>query len=143
MLLSTIVLLFFLFLAYALFLLASRKSDARQARLDQRIAEALRDTNRTADEAIQISREDLMAKQCHSQPGFDFPEYRQKAGDNDYAGGLADHCQPSPGVQLCNRCHGGVGSLHGCEWSIRIGNILPGGSDAVSPHRLSNAASDY
>ena len=58
--LTTIVLLFFLFLAYALFLLASRKSDARQARLDQRIAEALRDTNRTADEAIQISREDLM-----------------------------------------------------------------------------------
>lgn len=56
--LTTIVLLFFLFLAYALFLLASRKSDARQARLDQRIAEALRDTNRTADEAIQISRED-------------------------------------------------------------------------------------
>ena len=58
--LTTIVLLFFLFLAYALFLLASRKSDARQARLDQRIAEALKDTNRTADEAIQISREDLM-----------------------------------------------------------------------------------
>lgn len=58
--LTTIVLLFFLFLAYALFTLASRKSDARQARLDQRIAEALRDTTRTADEAIQISREDLM-----------------------------------------------------------------------------------
>ena len=58
--LTTIILLFFLFLAYALFLLASRKSDARQARLDQRIAEALRDTTRTADEAIQISREDLM-----------------------------------------------------------------------------------
>ena len=58
--LTTIVLLFFLFLAYALFLLSSRKSDARQARLDQRIAEALRDTTRTADEAIQISREDLM-----------------------------------------------------------------------------------
>lgn len=58
--LTTIVLLFFLFLAYALFTLASRKSDARQARLDQRIAEALRDTTRTVDEAIQISREDLM-----------------------------------------------------------------------------------
>ena len=58
--LTTIVLLFFLFLAYALFLLASRKSDARQARLDQRVAEALRDTTRTSDEAIQISREDLM-----------------------------------------------------------------------------------
>lgn len=60
--LATIILLFFLFLAYALFILASRKSDARQARLDQRIAEALRDTTRTADEAIQISREDLMGK---------------------------------------------------------------------------------
>ena len=58
--LTTTVLLFFLFLAYALFLLASRKSDARQARLDRRIAEALRDTSRTTDEAIQISREDLM-----------------------------------------------------------------------------------
>lgn len=57
---TTIVLLFFLFLTYALFLLASRKSDARQARLDRRIAEALRDTTRTVDEAIQISREDLM-----------------------------------------------------------------------------------
>ena len=60
MLLSTIILLFFLFLAYALFLLASRKSDARQAQLDRRIAEALRDTTRTPDEAIQISRDDLM-----------------------------------------------------------------------------------
>jgi tight adherence protein B len=61
MLLSTSVLLFFLFLTYALFLLASRKSDARQARMDRRIAEALRDTTRTTDEAIQISRGDLMA----------------------------------------------------------------------------------
>lgn len=61
MLFSTSVLLFFLFLTYALFLLASRKSDARQARLDRRIAEALRDTTRTTDEAIQISRGDLMA----------------------------------------------------------------------------------
>jgi len=60
MLLSTTICLFFLFLAYALFLLSSRKSDARQARMERRIAEALRDTNRTADEAIQISREDLM-----------------------------------------------------------------------------------
>ena len=60
MLFSTSVLLFFLFLTYALFLLASRKSDARQVRLDRRIAEALKDTTRTVDEAIQISREDLM-----------------------------------------------------------------------------------
>ena len=61
MLLSTSVLLFFLFITYALFLLASRKSDARQARMERRIAEALRDTTRTPDEAIQISRGDLMA----------------------------------------------------------------------------------
>lgn len=60
MLLSTTICLFFLFLAYALFLLTSRKSDARQAQLDRRIAEALRDTTRTPDEAIQISRDDLM-----------------------------------------------------------------------------------
>jgi len=61
MLISTSVLLFFLFLTYALFLLASRKSDERQARMDQRVAEALRDTTRTTEEAIQISRDDLMA----------------------------------------------------------------------------------
>lgn len=58
--LSTIILLFFLCVYYALFLLFSRKSDARHARLQQRVAEALRDTNRTSDEAIRISREDLM-----------------------------------------------------------------------------------
>jgi tight adherence protein B len=61
MLISTAILLFFLFLTYALFLLASRKSDARQARMERRITEALRDTTRTTDEAIQISRDDVMA----------------------------------------------------------------------------------
>lgn len=61
MLIQTTVLLFFLFLTYALYLLASRKSDARQARMERRIAEALRDTNRTTDEAIQIARDDQMA----------------------------------------------------------------------------------
>jgi tight adherence protein B len=61
MLISTSVLLFFLFLTYALFLLASRKSDADQARMERRVAEALRDTTRSPDEAIQILREDLMA----------------------------------------------------------------------------------
>ena len=62
MLLSTSIFLFFLFLSYALFLLASRKSDARQARMEQRIAEALRDTTRTTDEAIRISRDDMMSR---------------------------------------------------------------------------------
>ena len=55
-----LIILFFLFIAYTLFLIASRKSDAREARLEQRVAEALRDTTRTTDEAIQISREDMM-----------------------------------------------------------------------------------
>jgi len=62
MLLSTSIFLFFLFLTYALFLLTTRKSDARQARLEQRIAEALRDTTRTPDEAIQLSRDTLMSR---------------------------------------------------------------------------------
>src|ERR1051325_4269982 len=60
MLLSTTIFLFFLFVSYALFLLSSRKSDARQARMEQRIKEALRDT-RPTDEVIQISREDIMS----------------------------------------------------------------------------------
>lgn len=60
MLIQTLILLFFLFATYALFLLASRKSDARQARIDRRIAEALRDTSRPTDEAIKISRDGSM-----------------------------------------------------------------------------------
>jgi len=60
MLIQTLILLFFLFATYALFLLASRKSDARQARIDRRIAEALRDTSRPTEEAIKISRDGLM-----------------------------------------------------------------------------------
>ena len=62
MLIQTLILLFFLFATYALFLLASRKSDARQARMERRIAEALRDTSRTTDEAVNISRDDLMGE---------------------------------------------------------------------------------
>ncbi len=56
MLISTIVFVFFLFLTYALFLLASRKSDARQERLQQRVDEVLQDFG-SADE-VTISRED-------------------------------------------------------------------------------------
>ncbi len=56
MLLSTTVFLFFLFLTYAVFLLASRKSDARQARLQQRVAEALQDFG--SPDEVTISRED-------------------------------------------------------------------------------------
>ncbi|MFN2511200.1 MAG: type II secretion system F family protein [Pyrinomonadaceae bacterium] len=57
MLISTVVFLFFLFLTYAAFLAASRKSDARQARLEQRVAEALHD-KASSDGTVQISRED-------------------------------------------------------------------------------------
>jgi tight adherence protein B len=59
MLISTLVFLFFLFATYALFLLTSRKSDARQVRLQQRVAEALQESPaRTVEESIQLLRED-------------------------------------------------------------------------------------
>jgi tight adherence protein B len=62
MLVSTTILLFFLLLTYALFLMASRKSDARQARLQQRVDEALRDAgSMSVDEAIQITRADSIS----------------------------------------------------------------------------------
>ena len=61
MLISSLVFLFFLFATYALFLLASRKSDERQARLQQRVAEALQESpTRSPEEAVQIMREDTM-----------------------------------------------------------------------------------
>ncbi len=58
MLISTIIFLFFLFLTYALFLLASRKSDARDERLEQRVAEALRESDSAYEGEIQITRDD-------------------------------------------------------------------------------------
>jgi tight adherence protein B len=58
MLISTSIFLFFLFATYALFVLASRKSDARHARLSQRIAEALQQSPNRSVEDIQITRED-------------------------------------------------------------------------------------
>ena len=57
MLISTIIFLFFLLLTYAIFLMASRKSDARHERLQQRVAEALREIQNTRDD-VQISRKD-------------------------------------------------------------------------------------
>jgi len=63
MLLWTIIPLFFLFLTYALFLLASRKSDARQARLQQRVAEALQEApERSIEQAVQIMRQESISK---------------------------------------------------------------------------------
>jgi len=56
MLISTSVFLFFLFLVYALFLMATRKADARQAKLEERVAEALRGLGPDAE--VQISRDD-------------------------------------------------------------------------------------
>src|SRR6185295_4513528 len=62
MLVSTTILLFFLLLTYALFLLASRKSDARSARLQQRVSEALQESSSlTLDEALQITRDDTLS----------------------------------------------------------------------------------
>lgn len=58
MLLSTIILLFFLCLTYALFLIASRKSDARHAQLHRRVAEALEESSdRSVEEAIRLTRD--------------------------------------------------------------------------------------
>src|SRR5258705_11505190 len=62
MLISTMVFLFFLFLTYAFFLLASRKSDARQARLAQRVAEALEENSELSlEETIHITRDDSIS----------------------------------------------------------------------------------
>jgi tight adherence protein B len=59
MLISTIIFLFFLFLTYALFLLASRKADAREQRLEERVAEALRESDSGSFEGeIRITRDD-------------------------------------------------------------------------------------
>ncbi len=59
MLISTIIFLFFLFLTYALFLLASRKSDERDERLKERVAEVLQEIEPSSYEGeIQITRDD-------------------------------------------------------------------------------------
>jgi tight adherence protein B len=59
MLVSTTILLFFLLLTYALFLLSTRKSEARSVRLQQRVTEALQDSRMLSEnEAVQITRDD-------------------------------------------------------------------------------------
>src|SRR6266436_3478073 len=59
MLISTIIFLFFLFVTYAVFLLISRKSDARDQRLEERVAQALRESDLGSfDGEIRITRED-------------------------------------------------------------------------------------
>jgi tight adherence protein B len=57
-LISTTVFLFFLFLTYALFLVASRKSHMRQERLEQRVREALHEPTVSPDASIEIYRGD-------------------------------------------------------------------------------------
>lgn len=57
---STIIFLFFLFLTYTLFLLASRKQLADQERLEQRVREALQETIDSPEGAIKIVREDTI-----------------------------------------------------------------------------------
>jgi tight adherence protein B len=57
MLISTLIFLFFLFLTYAIFLIASRKQDAMEERLRQRIAEALQELP-DSEGFSQITRED-------------------------------------------------------------------------------------
>jgi tight adherence protein B len=57
MLISTVVFSFFLFLTYAIFLLTSRKADARHMQLQKRVAEALQDFG-SQDHEIQIYRQD-------------------------------------------------------------------------------------
>jgi tight adherence protein B len=59
MLLSTTIFLFCLFITYALYILASRKSDDRQARLRRRVAEALQENN-SESEVVHISRDDTI-----------------------------------------------------------------------------------
>jgi Flp pilus assembly protein TadB len=63
MLISTLIFLFFLFLTYALFLMVSRKTDARQERLQKRVAEALEESNvLSIDEAVQITRDSSISR---------------------------------------------------------------------------------
>jgi tight adherence protein B len=60
MLLSTTIFLFCLFITYALFLMATRKSDDQQARLRRRVAEALQESTESDTDIIHISRDDTI-----------------------------------------------------------------------------------
>ena len=60
MLLSTSIFLFFLFATYALFLVMSRKTDTRHARLQKRVADALQDSTTSSGDEIQLTREDTI-----------------------------------------------------------------------------------
>lgn len=51
-----------LFITYALFLITSRNSDARRARLNERLAEAIRSSAHSSDADVQLAREELMSE---------------------------------------------------------------------------------
>ena len=51
-----------LFLVYALFLLTSRKSDARRKLLNDRLAEAIRSSAHSTDVEVQLAREELLSE---------------------------------------------------------------------------------
>lgn len=62
LLIPFVVFLACLFITYALYLLSSRKSDARKARLDERLAEAIRSSSTTSDIDVQLARQELLSE---------------------------------------------------------------------------------
>ncbi len=85
-----------LFITYALFLLTSRNSDAKRARLNERLAEAIRSSAHSQDSEVQLARQELLseipwmnrtlvkleisiARQAHDRSGGS-PDYGDAAG---------------------------------------------------------------
>lgn len=62
LLIPFIVFLACLFIVYALYLLTSRKSDAKRALLDERLAEAIRSSAHSTDLEVQLAREELLSE---------------------------------------------------------------------------------
>ena len=62
LLIPFVVFLTCLFITYALYLLSSRKSDARRARLDERLAEAIRSSANSSDIDVQLARQELLSE---------------------------------------------------------------------------------
>ncbi len=51
-----------LFITYALYLISSRGSDARSARLNERLAEAIRSSAHSSDPDVQLARDELLSE---------------------------------------------------------------------------------
>lgn len=51
-----------LFAVYALYLITSRKSDAKRALLNERLAEAIRSSAQSTDLEVQLAREELLSE---------------------------------------------------------------------------------